>query len=119
MERRPEENTRNRAILVVRLATLGGLTSALGLTWLFTNLAATYFSGRPPAVQAPAEVPVAAVPVQKPRAVVKTVVHHPYQPRYTATAGSGSAPRPPSAGPAPAPAPPPPPACHSTPSHPC
>jgi hypothetical protein len=119
MERRREEATRNRAILIVRLATLGGLTSALGLTWLFTNLAATYFSGKPSAVQAPPAVPVAALPVQKPRAVVQTVVHHPYRPRAGAPARSGPAPRPPSQGPGPAPPPPPPPACHSTPSHPC
>ena len=112
MERRQQETQRDRAIWFVRLATTGGVAGALGLTWLFSNAAEAYVSGRSP-VQTPPRVPVAAAPVQKPRDTVTTVVHHP-----AGTAG-GSAPRPPSSGPVSAPAPPPPPTCVSTPSHPC
>jgi hypothetical protein len=115
MARRPEEAARDRAILVVRLATLGGLTAAFGLTWLFTNLAEAFFSGKAPAAQPPPEVPVAAAPVQSAPPVIQTVVHHT---GYAPSSGS-AAPRPPSQGPAPAPAPPPAPVCHSTPSKPC
>jgi hypothetical protein len=117
MDRRPEEATRDRAILVVRLATLGGAAGALGMTWLFSNLAATYFSGKVPVAAAPPEVPVAAAPVQKPPPVVQTIVHHPYRPGSNPS--GGTAPRPPAKGPAAAPPPPPPPVCHSTPSKPC
>jgi hypothetical protein len=115
MERRPEEATRDRAILIVRLATFGGLASALGLTWLFSNLAESYFSGKSPAAPLPPTIPVAAAPVQKAPPVIETVVHHV---GYPPSAG-GSAPRPPSKGPAAAPPPPPAPACVSTPSKPC
>ena len=110
MERRPEERARDRAIWFVRIATTAGAAAALGLTWLFSNAAEAYFSGRAPAATVP-KIPAAPTPVQKPRAVVTTVVHRP--------AGTGSAPRPPSQAPGSAPAPPPPPACVSTPSHPC
>jgi hypothetical protein len=122
-KRRPEERTRDRAILIVRLATIGGLAGALGFTWLFSNLAEAFFSGKAPAVPAPPSVPVAAVPVQQPRAVVTTVVHHKVAVSSGGSVSTGRssapAPRPPSQGPAPAPPPPPPPACHGTPSHPC
>lgn len=120
MEKKPESKARDRAILIGRAATVGSVATALGLTWVFSNLAASYFSGKP-AVAAetkPPPVPVAAVPVQKPPAVVQTVVHHPYA-GGAAPAPVGSAPRPPAQGPAPAPPPPPPPVCHSTPSKPC
>lgn len=123
MESRAEQATRDRAIWFVRLGTLGGLVSALGLSWLFADMAQAYFSGQPAPKPAPLPpvVPVAAIPVQKPPTVIQSVVHHPYQGGSRAPA----APRPPAAG-APAPAgagaaPPPPPApvCHSTPSKPC
>src|SRR5579864_4526812 len=78
---RPREQTRDLAIWIVRLATFGGVASALGLTWLFSDMAQAYFSGQPaptsPSV--PPNVPVEAVPVQKAPPVVQTVVHHPYQ----------------------------------------
>ncbi|HEY1419812.1 MAG TPA: hypothetical protein VGG90_03790 [Candidatus Dormibacteraeota bacterium] len=115
MDGRPPEASRDRAILIVRVATAGGVASAVGLTWLFATLAETYFSGRPPAAQLPPNVPVAAAPVQKAPPVIQTVVHHP---GYAPAAG-GTAPRPPAQGPAAAPAPPPAPVCHSTPSKPC
>lgn len=115
MERRPEEATRDRAILIVRIATFGGLAGALGLTWLFSNLAESFFSGKAPPVPIPPAVPVAAVPVQTAPPVIQTVVHHVGYP----PSSGGSAPRPPSQGPGAAPAPPPPPACVSTPSRPC
>jgi hypothetical protein len=110
-------SSRNRAIWIVRLLTLGGVGGALGLTWGFANLAEAYFSGKAPAPPAPPQVPKLAAPVQQPPPVITTIVHHRAQP----PAGSGAAPRPPSSAPgtAPAPAPPPPPACHSTPSKPC
>jgi hypothetical protein len=120
MEARFQPSTRNKAIVIVRAATFGGVVGALGLTWLFSNLAAAYFSGKPASAHPspPPQVPVAAVPQQAPPAVVKTVVHHPSGGQPAAPA-SGPAPRPPAQGPAPAPPPPPPPVCHSTPSHPC
>jgi hypothetical protein len=121
MEKRPEQTTRDRAILIGRLATFGGVVGSLGLSWLFSNLAADYFSGKPVAAvlpKPPPPVPVAATPVQKAPAVVQTVVHHPYR-GGSAPAPAPGAPRPPSQGPAPAPPPPPPPVCHSTPSKPC
>jgi hypothetical protein len=113
--------TRDRAIWIVRLATFGGVVSALGLTWFFSDLAQAYFSGKPAlkAAVAPPKVPVESAPVQKPPPVIQTVVHHPYQGGSTATAPGGAAPRPPAQGPAAAPPPPPPPVCHSTPSKPC
>ncbi len=112
MERRSDEALRDRAILVVRLATAAGAAAALGLTWLFGNAAEAYFSGRTPAPPPPPKVPVAPAPVQQPRPVVTTIVHHP-------AGAAQSGPRPPAAAPVAAPAPPPPPACHSTPSRPC
>lgn len=111
MQRRPEESTRDRAIWIVRLVTFASMSTALGLTWLFSNMAEAYFSGKtvtPP----PPNVPNLATPVQKPPVVITTVVHH------QGTGGSVAAPRPPS-GAARPPAPPPPPVCHSTPSKPC
>jgi hypothetical protein len=113
-----EQSTRDRAIWIVRGATIGGLAGAMGLTWGFSNLAEAYFSGKQPAPPAPPTVPVAAVPVQGHRAVITTVVHVPYG--GTATSGGSSAPAASTGGaPAAAPAPPPPPACVSTPSKPC
>jgi hypothetical protein len=119
MEKRFQLVTRDRAILAVRLATLGGLVSALGLTWVFSNLAETFFSGKPAAADS-SRVPLIAAapaPVQAPPAVIQKIVHHPYQ---GGTTSGGSAPRPPVIGPGkPPPTPPPPPPCHSTPSKPC
>ena len=114
------QSTRDRAIWIVRLATVSGLASALGLTWAFSNLAEAYFSGKQPAPPAPPSVPAAAAPVQQARQVITTVVHHPYSGGYvgassggsTASSGGGTAP-------VSAAAPPPPPACVSTPSKPC
>jgi hypothetical protein len=120
MDQKIERANRDRAILVVRLATFGGVVSALGLSWLFADLAEAYFSGKPlqPTQEAPPTVPVAAAPVQKPPPVIQRVVHHPYG-APGAPAGAGSGPRPPSTGPAPAPPAAPPAVCHSTPSKPC
>ncbi len=121
MTGRSEHRTRDRAIWAVRLATTGGAVAALGLTWVFSNLAASFFSGKPVAAQpspTPPRVPVAAAPVQAPPTVIQTVVHHPYSGRV-APAPAGGAPQPPGQAPAPAPPPPPPPVCHSTPSKPC
>jgi hypothetical protein len=120
MEPRSKASTRDKAVLVVRLATFGGAVCALGITWLFSNLAEAYFSGKPASAHPspPPQVPVAAVPQQAPPAVVQTIVHHPSQGRPAAPV-SGSVPRPPAQAPAPAPPPPPPPVCHSTPSKPC
>jgi hypothetical protein len=112
MDRRPPEALRDRAILIVRLATAAAAAAALGLTWLFANAAEAYFSGHAPAPQTPPRVPVEATPQQSARPVVTTVVHHSGYP-------PGTAPRPPRAAPGGAPAPPPPPVCHSTPSKPC
>jgi hypothetical protein len=119
MEQKIEQATRDRAILVVRLATFGGVISALGLSWVFADMAEAYFSGKPPqpTQTVPPTVPVAAAPVQKPPAVIQRVVHHPYG-GPVAPAPSGPGPRPPSTGPAPAP-PSAPPVCHSTPSKKC
>jgi hypothetical protein len=117
---RSVESTRDKAILAVRLATFGGAVSAIGISWLFANLAESYFSGKPATAQSsrPPTVPVAAAPRQVPPTVVTTVVHHPSGSQPAAPV-AGAAPRPPAQGPAPAPPPPPPPVCHSTPSHPC
>jgi hypothetical protein len=117
VQRTAEQATRDRAILVIRLATYGTVLSALGVSWLFSNLAEAYFSGKPPAPPAPSTVPAAAIPVQRPpKVITKVVVHHSYRPGSVAP---GSGPRPPGQGPGQAPAPPPKPVCHSTPSHPC
>src|SRR5712692_711873 len=101
MEKKPESRARDRAILIGRAATIGSVATALGLTWVFSNLSASYFSGKP-AVAADAKPPliaVAAIPVQKPPTVVQTVVHHPYA-GGAAPAPGASAPRPPAQGPA-------------------
>ncbi len=113
MERRFEPGARDRAILTVRLVTAGLATGVLGLTWLFSNLAEAYFSGKPPAQAPVPQVPAAAAPVQSAPPVITKVVHHSGYPP------GGSAPRPPGQGPRSAPPAPPPPACHSTPSKPC
>lgn len=120
MERKVQPAVRDRAILVVRLATFGGVVSALGLSWIFADFAEAYFSGKPPqpSQTTPPTVPVAAAPVQKPPTVIQKIVHHPYKPGAV-PAPVGSAPRPPKTGPAPAPPPPPPPACKATASKPC
>jgi hypothetical protein len=117
MEARFQPSTRNWAIFIVRVATVGGVVGAFGITWLFSNLAEAYFSGKPAPAPPLPKVPVAAVPQQVPPTVVTTVVHHPSG--APAAPVSGPAPRPPAQAPAPAPPPPPPPVCHSTPSHPC
>jgi hypothetical protein len=121
MEARFQPQTRNKAILIVRAATFVGAVGALGITWLFSNLAEAYFSGKPVTAHTPPppQVPVAAVPQQAPPTVIKTVVHHPSSGGQQSAPVAGPAPRPPAQGPAPAPPPPPPPVCHSTPSHPC
>jgi hypothetical protein len=124
MKKNNDQRTRDRAIWIVRGATFGGLVSALGLTWGFSNLAEAYFSGKQPAPPAPPSVPVAAAPAQGTRAVVTTVVHHPYAGGYvgTSTAGgttTGGTTTSGGTAPVAAPAPPPPPACVSTPSKPC
>jgi hypothetical protein len=121
MARQPEQSIRDRAVWIVRLATLGSIGGAVGVTWGLSNLAEDYFSGKPPAAPIPPRVPVAAAPVQKPPPVIQTIVHHSYVPgpQAPASSGGGSAPRPPAQGPAPPPPPPPPPVCHSTPSKPC
>jgi len=112
MARRPEEVVRDRAIWIVRAVTFGSVASALGLTWLFSNMAEAYFSGKSVPPPTP-HVPNLATPVQSPPVVITTTVHHPYS-------GAGTAPRPPSGGgTVSAPAPLPPPVCHSTPSKPC
>ena len=109
---RSDQSSRDKAIWVVRLATFGGAVSALGVTWVFSNLAEAYFSGKPVVahVAPPPTVPVAAVPVQAPRPVVTTVVHH--AAAGQASSGGGYAPAPaqggapaPAQGGAPAPAP--------------
>jgi hypothetical protein len=109
------EATRDRAIIVVRLATAGGAAVAVGLAWLFSNLAVTFFSGAAQAAPAAPQVPISVKPVQAAPPVITTVVHH----KGTAPTGGGTAPRPPAQVPGSAPAPPPPPVCHSTPSKPC
>jgi hypothetical protein len=121
VNRAQPQRTRDRAIWIVRLATFGGVAGALGLTWLFSDLAQAYFSGQAatPKAGVPPKLPLEAVPVQKAPTVVQTVVHHPYQGGSTAPAPAGTAPRPPAQAPAAAPPPPPAPVCHSTPSKPC
>src|ERR1700738_3880339 len=91
MDWHSEVGTRARAIWLVRLATLGGVASALGLTWLFSNLSAAYFSGKPPVAQAPPPVPMEATPVQARPTVVQKVVHHATaaQPQYVAPSQGG------------------------------
>lgn len=120
MDQSVQRANRDRAILVVRMATLGGVVSALGLSWGFAELAEAYFSGKAPqpAQSVQPTVPVAAAPKQKPPPVIQRVVHHPYG-SGGATANAGSGPRPPSSGPAPAPPPAPPAVCKSTPSKTC
>lgn len=116
MAARTQAASRDRAILIVRAATVCAVVVAAGLSWAFGNLAEAFFSGKPAPAPAPPTVPVAGAPTQHPRAVVQTVVHHPNTSRPTS---SGSNPRPPGTAPAPAAPPAPPPACHSTPTKPC
>src|ERR1700730_3108149 len=106
MERRPEQTPGDRAILIARLATFTGAVVSLGLTWLFSNLAAAYFSGKPVAavaVKTP-PVPAAAAPTQKPPAGARTSDPQPSR-GGSVPAPGGSAPRPPAQGPAAAPPP--------------
>lgn len=114
---RMDTGTRDRGILTIRLATVGGVLGAVGLTWMFSDMAEAYFSGKPAPTPAPPKVPAAPAPVQATPEVVTKVVHHAYA--GPAVSSGYSAPRAPGAAPGAAPAPPPPPACHSTPSHPC
>jgi hypothetical protein len=120
MDMRTDPAIRDRAMGLVRRATVGGVGGALGLTGIFSIAAAATFSGKPVAAQhppAPPQVPFAAVPVQAPPRVVVHVIHHPAQ-GWSNAAG----PRAPGSAPAPGAAPgfpPAPPACHSTPSRPC
>jgi hypothetical protein len=136
MKRRSDQAARDRGFRMVRLVTLGGVGSAVGLTGFFSTAAALTFSGNQVATHrdvAPL-VPIEAAPVQQaPPApiVIEQEVHHPaaYTGSYATGSGAAALPRPPSQGPAPAPPPaqgpapppppPPPPVCHSTPSHPC
>ena len=76
MDRPTEERRRDRALWIVRLATLGSVTGALGMTWGFYNLSADYFSGKPAPAPTPPPVPVQGTPVQTAPTVVTTVVHH-------------------------------------------
>lgn len=105
VDTRPEEQIRDRALWFVRVATASAVTVAVGLTWLFSNAAEAYFSGRPAASVVP-KVPVEPTPVQSPRPVVTKIVHGPAPPGQAPVySGGTTAPRPP--------------ACVSTPSHPC
>ena len=113
-----QRRSRNRALWIVRLATAGSVGGALGLTWGFATLAEAYFSGKPPPPSAAPQVPVSAAPVQQPRPVITTIVHHPGA-VAAPTPVRGAAPQPPAQAPVAAPQPPPPPVCHSTPSKPC
>jgi len=120
-DQKSEKRTRDLAIWLVRLSTVGSAAGALGMTWYFSGLAQAYFSGKPPApapTVVPA-VPVAAAPVQQPPKVDQTIVHHPSSAAGAPGAPVAAAPRPPSSGPAAPPAPPPKPVCKSTPSKPC
>jgi hypothetical protein len=128
MERRIDPVTRDRALQLVRRATLGGVATALGLSGIFTAVAAHTFPGQPVAKPLPRvvpSVPVAAVPVQgapTTPVVIDDVRHHPAQGYSGApVVSSGTVPRGPGQAPVAAPAFPPAPApvCHSTPSHPC
>jgi hypothetical protein len=130
---------RDRALRVVRRATITAICSVVGLSGIFSAAAAFTFSGKPAAAhhEAPPVVPSAAAPEQKPAPapiVVTQVVHISLgYGSYTgggASSGGGSASyAPPAAAPAPGapappaaappPPPPPPPACVSTPSKPC
>jgi hypothetical protein len=134
-KRRYDPAARDRGFRMVRVVTLGGVGSAVGLTAFFSTAAALTFSGHPVIARhdtAPV-VPIEATPVQQAPPdpiVIEQFVHHPAA--YTGTYSGGptaAVPRPPSQGPAPPPLPsqgpapppppPPPPVCHSTPSHPC
>ena len=116
MERRAEQATRDRAILTIRLVTFGGLAGALGLSWLFANLAETYFSGKPPSAGSPPRITALAAPVQAAPTVITTTVH---KPSTGQSLSGGTQPRPPGQAPRPPPPAPAPPPCHSTPSKPC
>jgi hypothetical protein len=139
MERRFNPATRDRAIRLVRRATVGGVGGAVGLSAIFSGAAILTFAGKPVAsvhqTPSPPPVPAAAAPVQAPPPtpiVVVQVVHHRVV-GSTAGGNSGAVPRPPGQPPGslggspaagapagqPAPPPPPPPVCHSTPTVPC
>jgi hypothetical protein len=135
MDRRFNPASRDRAVRLVRRATIGGLVGAAGLTGIFSGAAVLTFSGKPVAVTLhpsppPPPVPVAAAPVQAapPTPIVVVQVVHHQAAAYSASGGSyasSTAPRPPGQLPVAVglPALPPPPApapvCHSTPSVPC
>lgn len=122
--RQPDSVARDRALRLVRLVTIGGVGTAIGLTGIFSTMAAWTFSGKPVAtLEAPPNVPTAAAPVQHAPPtpiVIEQVVHHPVR---KGGAGAAAGPAPPSRGPvAMTPAtllPPPMPPCVSTPSHVC
>ena len=111
-----ELRTRDRGILLIRLATGAALAGALTLSWTFAGLAEAFFSGKQPPAPPPPRVPSQPAPVQSARPVVTTVVHHPYQGNYSA---ASTGPQAPGSAPGAAPAPPPAPVCYSTPSRPC
>src|ERR1035437_6003713 len=128
MERRIDPVTRDRALQLVRRATLGGVATALGLSGIFTAVAAHTFPGQPVAKPLPRvgpAVPVAAGAAQGAPTnpvVIADVRHLPGQGSGgPPVVSSGTLPRGPGQAPVAAPAFPPAPApvCHSTPSHPC
>jgi len=120
---------RDRALRVVRRATISAVGTVVALSGVFSVAAALTFSGKPAAHQEkPPVVPSAAAPVQKPGPapiVITQVVRVPYGSsvsyKGTTSSGGGSVASAPSSSgaPAAAPPPPPPPACVSTPSKPC
>jgi len=127
MPRGSEVAIRDRALRLVRRATVSVICSVVALTGVFSTAAALTFSGKAAAHhEAPPVIPSAAPPVQKARPapiVVTKVVHVPYGSYAAYSTGTkstgGSAAQPPAQGPAAAPPPPPPAACVSTPSKPC
>ncbi|MHB8718610.1 MAG: hypothetical protein ACYDAC_06930 [Candidatus Dormibacteria bacterium] len=128
MDPRVDTRTRDRALQLIRCATVGGAGAALGLSGLFAVVAARTFSGAPaaqPIEQPVPQVPLAATPVQTapPSPTVIVNVIHSSAEGYsgtTAVSSGTTAPRAPAQAPAAAPAFPPAPVClHSTPSHPC
>ena len=121
-DREADPAARDRGLRLVRQLTLGGIGSAIGLSGIFSTVAAASFSGTPPAPrQLPPEVPKAATPVQLaplPPIVITQVVHYPVQRGSASSVAAG--PAPPSRAPVPmALLAPPRPRCVSTPSHVC
>ena len=122
MSGRVDPRTRDRSLRFLRRATVGGAGAALGVSGIFSVVAAQTYSGTSTtttsAVAVPS-VPIAPAPIQvaPPTPIVITeVIHHPGQ----GTTRVSSGPRPPGQAPAPAAYPAPPaPVCHSTPSRPC